>query len=654
VVIGNPPYNANQLNENDNNKNREYKKLELEISHTYAHDSRATNLNKLNDPYVKFIRWATDRLQERDGIVCFVTNNSFVDQIAFDGMRKHLLEDFDTVYHLDLHGNVYKNPKLSGTTHNVFGIKVGVGITVAVKRSKQKRKRLLYHRVPEFWQKEEKYRFLNESKAVSDVSWQMLTPDKHNNWLGLENVEEFEQFIPLGTKEAKSGKAGGSQAVFKLYSNGVKTNRDEQVYSFTPEDMEKNVKKLIRQYNSEVHRYAEYLKDLHERNQELSKKQAAPEPEIPLDDFVDYSEIDWSEGLKGHLSRGTTFKYDRDNVRKALYRPHEKLLLYFGRDLNERAYRFLEILPKAETENLVICLSGVGSSKPFQSLMTDLLPGVDTLEKTQCFPFYVYKEDGTGRRENVTDWAVERFKEKYEIRNEKTEERKRDSGRVAKTDPARRKEAPREREEIQKWDVFYYVYGILHHPGYREKFGDNLKRELPRIPFAPDFWAFSEAGRKLAELHLKYEERKPVWEETPPCPPAKAGGKRKPDSGHAGTHASAEKNACRLVIDPKAKTRDLYRVEKMRLSKDKHELKVNDSITVTGIPSEVYDYRLGNRSALEWVVDQYQIKTDKRSGITHDPNREDDPQYIVRLVGQVIRVSLETVQMVRDLPAEFC
>jgi len=182
-----------------------------------------------------------------------------------------------------------------------------------------------------------------------------------------------------------------------------------------------------------------------------------------------------------------------------------------------------------------------------------------------------------------------------------------------------------------------------------------LKRELPRIPFAPDFWAFSEAGQKLAEVHLKYEERKPVWEETPPRPPAKAGGKGK-GSPRKETPLSSprERGEIRLVIDPKAKTRDLYRVEKMRLSKDKRELKVNDSITVTGIPSEVFEYRLGNRSALEWVIDQYQIKTDKRSGITHDPNREDDPEYVVRLVGQVIRVSLETVKIVRDLPAEFC
>jgi predicted helicase len=209
---------------------------------------------------------------------------------------------------------------------------------------------------------------------------------------------------------------------------------------------------------------------------------------------------------------------------------------------------------------------------------------------TQCFPFYVYDEDGTNCRENITDWALKQFREHYQDK------------------------------KIGKWDIFHYVYGLLHHPGYRTKYADNLKRELPRIPFAPEFRPFAKAGEKLAKLHLDYEKLKP-WDldfiETPGKPLS-------------------------------------YRVEdKMRLSKDKLRLTVNPSLTLAGIPPEVFEYRLGNRSALEWVIDQYQVSTDKRSGITSDPNREDDPEYIVRLVGQVIRVSLDTVKIVKGLPAEF-
>jgi predicted helicase len=206
------------------------------------------------------------------------------------------------------------------------------------------------------------------------------------------------------------------------------------------------------------------------------------------------------------------------------------------------------------------------------------------------FPFYVYNEDGSNRRENITDWALEQFRSNYD-----------DSS-------------------ITKWDIFYYVYGLLHHAGYREKFADNLKRELPRISLAPDFREFVDAGKKLADLHLNYESLEPYeldWIETEGVPLS-------------------------------------YRVDdKMKLSKDKTSLKVNDSLTLAGIPPAVFDYRLGNRSALDWVVDQYRVKTDKRSGITSDPNRPDDPEYIVRLVGQVVQVSLDTVRIVANLPEEY-
>ncbi len=210
-------------------------------------------------------------------------------------------------------------------------------------------------------------------------------------------------------------------------------------------------------------------------------------------------------------------------------------------------------------------------------------------DTTQCFPFYVYDEDGTNRRENVTDWALGQFRSKYGD------------------------------EKITKWDIFYYVYGLLHHPGYRDRYADCLKWELPRIPFAPDFRAFAGAGKRLARLHLDYERIDPYpleWIESPDVPLS-------------------------------------YRVEKMRLAKDKASLKVNESLTLAGIPAEVFDYRLGNHSALHWVIDQYRIKTDKRNGITSDPNRDDDPEYIVRLVGQVVQVSLDSVRIVAGLPEEF-
>src|SRR5258708_2451822 len=210
--------------------------MDRRIRETYVKDSRASNRNALSDAYVKFFRWATDRLGNRDGIVCLVTNNSFIDQIAFDGMRKQLLQDFSTIYHLDLHGNVRKNPKLSGTTHNVFGIQVGVGITIAVCNKQHTERQLYYYRVPEDWTKVEKLAYLVEQRTASNVGWQLLAPDARQNWLTEGLQLDFESFLPVGTKEAKAILFGEAQAIFKLYSSGVSTNRDEWAYSFDASD----------------------------------------------------------------------------------------------------------------------------------------------------------------------------------------------------------------------------------------------------------------------------------------------------------------------------------------------------------------------------------------------------------------------------------
>jgi predicted helicase len=560
VVIGNPPYNVGQLNENDNNKNRKYPVIDRRIAATYAKDSTATLKNKLSDAYVKFFRWATDRLDARDGIVCFVSNNSFVDQMAFDGMRKHLLKNFDHIDHVDLHGNVRKNPKLSGTTHNVFGIQVGVGVTLAV-RNKALKKRLRYHRVPEDWRKEEKLAWLEKR----EVPWKPLKPDANYTWLVPENADEYAAFVPLAE-------------TFCLCSLGACSNRDEWVYDFSGERIRTKVRRLIANYNSEVFRYA--AED--------------PRP-VDIDGFVNTAAnfVKWTDRLKSSLASGRTLKFSEALLRSALYRPFTGQSLYFDDLLVHRRYRQHEIFPTSAAENRAIAVTHLASEKPFMVLAVDRLCDLHLVGAgcgTQCFPFHTYAPDGTNRKENITDEALKRFREAYGD------------------------------ERVTKWEIFHYIYAILHHPGYREKFAENLKRELPRIPFALDFHAFAKAGKELARLHVEYESLEP-WPLDFIC------ARDEPLS---------------------------YEVrDKMRLSKDKTALQVNSSLTLAGIPPEVYEYRLGNRSALEWVVDQYQVSEDARSGIRSDPNRKDDPEYIVRLVGQVVRVSLETVRLVRSLPAEY-
>ena len=580
VIIGNPPYNVGQVNENDNNKNRKYPTMDARVAETYAKDSAATNKNKLSDPYVKAIRWASDRIGE-EGVVAFVTNNSFLDGVAFDGMRKRLADDFDAIYILDLGGNARKGLKVSDA--NVFGIRVGVSINLFVKngramdysttnREDSISPRIFYYRTDDLWNKKQKFDFLNEREHVGNIDWQTIQPDTRHTWLTEGLHAEFESFIPMGTKEAKAGKGEATDVIFKIYSNGVKTNRDAWAYNFNRNVLTESISGMIDTYNEQV------LKWEHRENQNAN-----------VDDFVNYDDdkIKWSRDLKAKLKRKRTTKYAAHKSRTSLYRPFTKLNLYFDRMMNDVVYVFPSIFPTPETENRVICVAGIGNRKGFGCLTTNMISDIDlAFEKTQCFPFYTYDEDGGNRRENITDWALEQFRGHYRDKS------------------------------IGKWDIFHYIYALLHHPTYRERYQANLKRDLPRLPYVPDFWGFVKGGERLGKIHIDYEE----VEEYP------------------------------LAFIEKPDTPLDWRVEKMKLSKDKTGIKYNDFLTFDGIPAKVFDYRLGNRSALEWVIDQYRVKTDKRSGIRNDPNRADDPEYIVRLIGKVITVSLETVEIVEKLP----
>ena len=578
VVIGNPPYNAQQVNENDNNKNRKYKAIEDRITETYVADSKATLRNKLHDPYVKAFSWASERIGE-EGIVAFVTNNSFLDSIAFDGMRKHLSQDFTKIYHIDLKGNA----RTSGERRrkeggNVFDdqIRVGVGISLFIKKAdviSETETEVWIYSAEDYLKAREKQQLLTDLGNYTHVPMKKVTVDAKHTWLTEGLHAEFDTFIPMGTKAAKAQKSEAVDVIFKTYSLGVSTNRDAWVCNFTHNTLADNMHKMIETYNDQVFKW--------ERRQDRDTN---------VDNFVisDDTKIKWSRNLKRELKRIRIAEYAENKVRNLLYRPFTKSHLFFDRIMNDEVSHFPFILPTLETENRVICVSSIGSNKPFQLLIVDVIPDLHLTGDSQCFPFYTYNEDGTNRQENITDWALTEFRTHYGD------------------------------DTITKWDIFHYNYGLLHHPDYREKYEMNLKRDLPHIPYAEDFWGFANAGAQLADLHVNYESV-PKYDklrnvETPG-----------------------------LTID--------WRVEKMRLSKDKTQLKYNDFLTLDGIPAEVYEYRLGTRAALEWIVDQYRVKTDKRSGIVNDPNRIDQPRYIVDLVGRVITVSLRTVGIVKKLPA---
>jgi predicted helicase len=378
----------------------------------------------------------------------------------------------------------------------------------------------------------------------------------------------FEDFLPLWSKLPNE-----NNVIFQTASNGLKTNRDIWVYGWNVSELSKRIKGQIEFFNAELNRWIR-----------------AGRPK-EVDGFVAYDDhkISWSRDLKKDLTRGRELQFNEGAIQPALYRPFDRRSVYFDRILNEEVYVLGSMFPnQKDSDNLAFVFTDVGARSPFAVLVSSLIPDVHicSSDAFHVVSYYTYSEDGSNRHENITDWALGQFRSYYKD------------------------------ESITKWDIFRYTYGLLHHPVYRTHYAANLKREVPRIPYAPDFRAFAKAGKRLTELHADYTNQREYPLE------------RK------------EKQGQKL---------DLH-VQKMRLSKDKGSLIYNDFLSLIGIPKETFEYRLGNRSALDWVTDQHQVSTDTRSGITNDPNRDDDPEYILRLIGQVITVSLETVKIVKALP----
>ena len=529
---------------------------------------------------MKAIRWASDRIGE-EGVIAFVTNNGFLDGVAFDGMRKHLKQDFTKIFHINLKGNARtsgeRRRKEGGNTFD-DQIRVGIGINFFIKKAnvQSERTEVWIYSIGDYLKARDKQEILTQFGDHTNVPMKQATIDARHTWLTEGLHADFETFIPMGTQEAKVARGETAEVIFKIYSLGVGTSRDAWAYNFNSNRLTRNIIQTIETYNAEVNRW-----------------EGRGDQDANIDDFVlsDEAKIKWSSALKQKLKSGQIAAFADTKIRQSLYRPFTKSNLFFDYVMNHRVHVFPSIFPTPETEieNRVICLTDKGSEKSFMILMSYQLTDLHVVgagSSAQCFPFYTYDEAGRNRRENITDWALAQFRAHYGD------------------------------DTIGRWDIFHYVYGLLHHPTYRERYQANLKRDLPRLPYAPDFWEFARAGKRLGEIHVGYED--------------------------------VDEYPLRFVETPDTPLD--WRVEKMRLSKDKRGTKYNDFLTLDGIPAKAFDYRLGNRSALEWIIDQYRVKTDKRSGIVNDPNRADDPRYIVKLIGKVIAVSVETVEIVEGLP----
>ena len=612
VIIGNPPYNAWQENFNLRNPNRAYKRIDERVKDTYIRKGTAQNKNSVYDMYTRFFRWASDRLHD-DGVLVYISNRNFIEKAAFDGFRRDVADEFNEIYVVDLGGDVRANPKLSGTKNNVFGIQTGVTITFLVKRLKQKGCKIFYVRRPEMDTADDKLAWLG-SNLVSSLRFERIEPDKKANWLDVVD-DDWDTLLPIASKEAKAGKTGRKdQAIFRLFTSGLKTQRDEWAYDPSIANLETKMR---------------FFTDVYERTRKDHS-------------YAEWGAIKWDRELESYRNRGVEKAFNADSIVAADFRPFVRRFVYFDQHFNGMTYQLHSMFLPRE-RNSAISFLGIASSNPIAVLSGNAVFDLGHLKNgnggTQGVPRYRYTKSGE-RVDNITDWALKEFQKAYgkaplsplagELSSKMTEggiqSAKPPPSVAASGDisPARGESGAKLPRPITKDAIFHYVYGVLHDPVYREKYAINLKREFPRIPFYPDFWAWAAWGEKLMALHIGYESVEPwdlVRTDTPDLK-AKAAG-----------------------IAPKAM---------LKADKENGQVRLDSETVLTGIPKDAWDYRLGNRSGLEWILDQYREKTPKDPTIREKFNTyrfADYKEKVVDLIMRVTRVSVETMAITEAMKA---
>lgn len=618
VIIGNPPYSAGQTSANDNNANIAYPLLDESIRNTYAAKSKAVNKNALYDSYIRAIRWASNRIGN-SGIIGYVSNAGFVDANTADGLRQCLAEEFSSIYIFHLRGNQRTSGELSRQEGGkIFGSgsRAPIAISILVKNPDAAEHGKIYmHDIGDYLSREDKLAKIVAFKSINGIAnangWQPINPDKHNDWVG-QRDDSFTQFISLGDKKDK-----GAITVFENYSSGLQPRGDAWFYNLSKTRLAENIQKSINFFNSEVDRYQE--------SYDKSQK---------LESFVKRSatQFAWYGDNIKDVTKGNHYIFNSNAVVKACYRPYTKCWVHFDINLMHRIGKLPGIFPDAKAENRVICLTLAGT-KEFSVIMSDLLPDLHLIGDSQCFPLKLYEPNdiNNSAKSGVQGSLLEDTPDvglfsgiagTYTVKDGITNE-----GLV-------HFQAAYPAEAITKEDVFYYIYGLLHSEDYKKRYADNLSKELPRIPCvknASDFWAFSKAGRDLAELHINYEAVQPY-------PVNFAGG----------------------ALFMNDFTDKDYRVEQMKFGKsgkvtDKTTVIYNHKITMTNIPLEAYDYVVNGKPALEWVMERQAVTTHKDSGIVNDANlwateTMHDAAYPLKLFQRVITVSLETMKIVKALP----
>ncbi|WP_096030358.1 type ISP restriction/modification enzyme [Campylobacter lanienae] len=607
VIIGNPPYSNGQGSANDDNKNTEYPNLFKKIEKTYVEQSKAMLSKSSYDTYKLAIRWASDRI-ERNGIIGYVTNGSFIDGNSDDGLRACLEKEFSYIYIINLRGNARtqgEDRRKEGDGIFGLGSRTPVAITLLIKDKNYKgqKAQINYFDIGDYLSREQKLNKINYYHDISKVDFTRIIPNKFNDWIG-QRDESFNKFVEISNQKTKN-KNGFD--IFSIFSMGVVTSRDIWCYNFSKNELLKNMEKTINFYNLERIKLAE--------NNQYS-----------LD--MDKKKISWSDRIKTFATKNKEVKFDNLKAQFCLYRPYTKTYIYYDSAFNERHYQ-LEKTFLAESgdgvlfkfPNLGIISSGIGA-QDFSSLISDSISDLQCFTNGQIFPLYYYEKvednklnlhdsnaviiNGYERKDAIRDWALGEFQKVYNDTS------------------------------ITKEDIFYYIYGLFHSKEYISKYKNNLSKMLPRIPYCVDFKGFSDIGKELAKIHLNYENIDIKL-----------------------SQAKLIYKTQNSLFDPaKELSDDDFKVTKMRFDKnikitDKpSEIIYNNKIVIANIDEKAYDYIVNGKSAIAWVMERYQIKTDEDSGITNDPNLySDNPRYIVDLMMKVIEVSLRSVELIEKLPA---
>ncbi|HIV54685.1 MAG TPA: DEAD/DEAH box helicase family protein [Candidatus Anaerobiospirillum stercoravium] len=617
VIVGNPPYSIGQESQNDDNQNTSYPALEKRIADTYVAQASAGGLKKgIYDSYVKAFRWASDRLGEQ-GVIAFVSNAGWLDGAAANGMRRCLQQEFSSVYVYHLKGNQRTSGEQSRKEGGkIFGAgsRAPIAVTILVKNPQaQEQGKIYFAAVGDYLTREDKLGQLKELGSVLNVPLTEIIPDAHGDWLN-QRRDDFSHFITV------DGKKTDGLAIFDNFSLGTFTSRDAWSYNANKSTIVRNFKNCIAFYNEQVDE-AKRLGD----NFECSK---------------DKTRISWDRPQKRHVLQGKYYDgVKSDLIVSALYRPFFKEFLYNDRAWINCVYQMPQLFPFNGAENLVISACGVGS-KSFSCLMSSIIMDLNSMEAgAQCFPRYLYRKVGSAASASAAGGLMAGLEETETVSI---------SGVVVngyERIDAIRPEAvehfkaayPEDAAAIDVDAVFYYIYGIMHSPDYRETYANNLQKELPRIPRVAtydEFKAFEDAGRALAQLHVDYEKVEP----------------------YAGCTLKYAKGASSSTMD--------YRVDKLKYgkikgktgnaAKDKTVIIYNDDLTITGIPLEAQEYVVNKKSALDWIVERCGVSVDKASRIINDYNdyatEMGDERYILKLILRVITVSLETMKIVKALP----